>query len=98
MPRPPEASAAPAAGAEAEDRLLRSGLAGTFFRAPSPGAPPFVSEGDEIAEGQVVGLVEAMKSFNPVESDRAGRVVAILAMDGEAIARGAPVLRFADGE
>lgn len=94
----PEPAGERAADADAgtSAAMLLSGLAGTFYRAPSPGAAPFVSEGQHIEEGQVVGLVEAMKTFNPIESDRAGVVAALLAADGEPIARGGAVLRFAD--
>ena len=55
---------------------------GTFYRAPEPGATPFVSEGDHVRRGQQVGIVEAMKLMIPVEADADGRVVAVHAADG----------------
>lgn len=68
---------------------LTSGMAGTFYRASAPGAEPYVKPGDVIEEGQVLGLVEAMKMLTPIEADRAGTIVSIAVEDGTAVARGA---------
>ncbi len=57
-------------------------LLGTFYRSPSPGAEPFVNEGDQVEKGQVIGLIEAMKIFNEIQAEVSGRVHAILAEDG----------------
>jgi acetyl-CoA carboxylase biotin carboxyl carrier protein len=57
-------------------------LLGTFYRSASPGAEPFVQVGDQVELGQVVGLIEAMKIFNEIQAEAAGRVQAILAEDG----------------
>lgn len=57
-------------------------LLGTFYRSPSPGAEPFVNEGDRVEIGQVIGLIEAMKIFNEIQAEAAGQVHAILAEDG----------------
>jgi acetyl-CoA carboxylase biotin carboxyl carrier protein len=65
---------------------------GVFYRAPEPGAPPFVSEGDVVGAGQQVAIVEAMKLMIPVEADRAGRVVEVLAADGEPVEFGQPLV------
>jgi acetyl-CoA carboxylase biotin carboxyl carrier protein len=62
---------------------IKAPLVGTFYRAPQPGAPPFVSEGDVVDEGQVVAIVEAMKLMNQVQADQSGTVAEILAQDGE---------------
>jgi acetyl-CoA carboxylase biotin carboxyl carrier protein len=62
---------------------IKAPLVGTFYRAPQPGAPPFVNEGDVVDEGQVVAIVEAMKLMNQVQADQAGKVAEILAQDGE---------------
>ena len=75
---------------------LTSGMVGTFYRAPSPGAEPFVKQGDTIEEGQVLGLIEAMKMLTPIEADRAGRIVSIVVEDGAPVMRGA--LLFEIGE
>jgi acetyl-CoA carboxylase biotin carboxyl carrier protein len=58
-------------------------LVGTFYRAPEPGAKPFVEEGDVVDEGQTVAIVEAMKLMNHVNADRSGRVAEIVVSDGE---------------
>lgn len=64
------------------------GMAGTFYRASAPGAVPYVNIGDRIEEGQVLGLIEAMKMLTPIEADRAGRVAAIKVEDAGAVERG----------
>jgi acetyl-CoA carboxylase biotin carboxyl carrier protein len=58
-------------------------LVGTFYRSPQPGAKPFVEEGDAVDVGQTLAIVEAMKLMNKVAADRAGKVGAILANDGD---------------
>lgn len=65
--------------------VVTAGLTGTFFRAPAPDQPPFISVGDTVLEGQTVGVVEAMKLLNTIEADCAGRVVEIFAEDGVAV-------------
>ena len=77
------------------EHLILAGLTGTFYRAPSPGADPYVKEGDTITEGQVLGLVEAMKMLNPVEADMDGIVEAILVSDAEPVVPGQPLIRIA---
>ena len=57
---------------------IKSPIVGTFYRSPSPDAPPYVEVGDAIKPGQVVCIVEAMKLMNEIESDVAGRVTQIL--------------------
>ena len=72
-------------GAAVDDDQLayvRAPLLGTFFRSPSPGADPFVKEGDHLEKGQIVGLIEAMKIFNEIQAEVSGRVQAILVEDG----------------
>ena|SRR5436190_1864701 len=61
---------------------IKAPLVGTFYRASQPGSPPFVNEGDVVDEGQVVGIVEAMKLMNQVQADKGGKVSEILAEDG----------------
>ncbi len=56
---------------------IRAPLTGVFYRAATEGAPPLVSVGDVVEEGQKIGMLEAMKTFNVVEADRAGRIVEI---------------------
>ena len=54
-------------------------MVGTFYAAPSPGAKPFVDIGDEVKDGQVLCIIEAMKMMNQIECDKAGRVTSIMA-------------------
>ena len=71
--------------AEAEDAGLAyvcAPLLGTFYRSVSPGAEPFVNEGDQVEKGQVIGLIEAMKIFNEIQAEVSGTVHAILVEDG----------------
>jgi len=67
-------------------------LVGTFYRAPEPGAPPFVQAGDLVQPGQQIGIVEAMKLMNPVEADVTGRVVEVLVGDAEPVEYGQPLV------
>jgi acetyl-CoA carboxylase biotin carboxyl carrier protein len=71
---------------------IRSPSTGAFYRAPSPGDPPFVEVGDVVRAGQQVGVVESMKLFFPVEAGEPGRVSAILKQDGETVEHGEPVI------
>lgn len=74
----------------ATEQIL-SPLPGTFYRRPSPDDPPFKNEGDDVAAGDVIGLVEVMKSFFEVKSDKAGKVSKFLAENEEAIIAGQPL-------
>ena len=86
----PNASAPPAAAPPAEEGLhtVKSPIVGTFYEAPSPGAPPFVKVGDAVEVGQVLCIVEAMKLLNEIESDVAGEVIKKLASNGQPIEYG----------
>ncbi|MGH3694679.1 MAG: acetyl-CoA carboxylase biotin carboxyl carrier protein [Pseudonocardiaceae bacterium] len=64
---------------------VRSPLVGTFYRAPEPGAPPFVEVGDSVQAGQQVAVVEAMKLMNTIVADRAGRISEVLVDDGQPV-------------
>ncbi|GEO83584.1 MULTISPECIES: acetyl-CoA carboxylase biotin carboxyl carrier protein [Alphaproteobacteria] len=81
--------------AETDQAVIVSGLSGTFYRAPAPGARPYVKEGDLIEEGQTLALVEAMKMLNPVEATRGGRIESILVADGEPVTPGMPLILLA---
>ncbi|MGB9071534.1 MAG: acetyl-CoA carboxylase biotin carboxyl carrier protein [Terriglobales bacterium] len=75
--------------APAEDlHVVRSPIVGTFYEAPSPGAPPFVKVGDRVEAGQVLCIVEAMKLMNEIECDVAGEVVKKFATNGQPIEYG----------
>lgn len=68
--------------------VIRSPFVGTFYRAPSPEAPPFVREGDVVQKGQVLCIIESMKIMNEVESDVDGRIVSILVENGTPVEYG----------
>ena len=73
-------------------RFVTAPLTGVWYAAPSPGARPYVAEGDEIASGQVLGLIEAMKLFNEIKSDTSGTVTRILVESGTLVKRKQPLL------
>jgi acetyl-CoA carboxylase biotin carboxyl carrier protein len=68
--------------------IVRSPIVGTFYEAPSPGAPPFVKVGDKLEVGQVLCIVEAMKLMNEIECDMAGELVKKLVTNGQPIEYG----------
>ena len=86
------ASAAPASAAAPSGPVVNAPLTGIFYAAPSPGAPAFISVGSIVAVGQPIGLIEAMKLFNEIKSDKAGRVVRILAQDGKLVKAKTPII------
>ncbi len=71
--------------------LLPSPIVGTFYRAPSPGADPFVEVGDRVEPGQVLCIVEAMKLMNEIEADEAGTIVEIYPDDATPVEYGQPL-------
>ncbi len=71
--------------------VIKSPLVGTFYRAPSPGAPPFVEVGDIVSPGQVLCIIEALKVMNEIESDVRGRIEKILVENGETVEYGQPL-------
>ena len=75
-----------------EGNQVTAPLVGTFYAAPSENAEPFVSVGDTVKKGQVIGIVEAMKLMNEVESDYEGTVVDILVENGEMVEYGQPLV------
>jgi acetyl-CoA carboxylase biotin carboxyl carrier protein len=85
---PPAASAPPPPAPEEGLHMVKSPIVGTFYEAPSPGAPPFVKPGDLVETGQVLCIVEAMKLLNEIESDVAGEIVKKLAANGQPIEYG----------
>jgi len=88
----PPAAAAPApAPAASTDNSITAPMVGTFYSSPAPGAKPFVQVGDEIRIGQVLCIIEAMKMMNQIESEKEGRVVSILARNGEPVEFGQPL-------
>lgn len=73
-------------------QFVTSPMVGTFFAAPSPKDQPFVREGDEVHTGDVIGIVEAMKIMNEIESEFTGRVARILVASGQPVEYGQPLM------
>ena len=73
-------------------RFVSAPLTGVWYSAPSPGARPYVAQGDEVTSGQVLGLIEAMKLFNEIKSDTSGTVTRILVETGTLVKRKQPLL------
>jgi acetyl-CoA carboxylase biotin carboxyl carrier protein len=82
---------APAAVEDTNLQIVKSPIVGTFYEASSPGAPPFVKEGDRVNVGQVLCIVEAMKLMNEIESDFAGTIVKRLVANGQPVEYGQPL-------
>ena len=87
-PPPP---AAREAAVEEGLHLVKSPIVGTYYESPSPGSPPFVKVGDQIQEGQVLCIVEAMKLMNEIESDASGEIVKKLVQNGQPVEYGQPL-------
>jgi len=76
-------------------KQILSPLPGTFYRRPSPDQPVYKNEGDTVAVGDVIGLVEVMKSFNEVKATEAGKIVKFLAENEDAVMAGQPLADLA---
>ena len=87
-PSAPNAAPAPPAARPS----VKAPLTGIYYGAPSPGATPYLAVGDHVAVGQTIGLIEAMKLFNEIKSDLAGRVVRICADNGALVKAKQPLI------
>lgn len=102
---PPPTASAPAPAVPGVDpaslpdglQLVRSPTMGTFYRAPKPGAPPFVEPGARVAAGDTIGLVEVMKLFNSVNAPCAGTVTHVLVGDAAVVAEDQPLVAIRPG-
>jgi acetyl-CoA carboxylase biotin carboxyl carrier protein len=88
------AAAPPAQPVQAEPagHAVKSPMVGTFYRAASPGAKPFVEIGSQVKEGQTICIIEAMKILNEIEADKSGTVTQVLCENGQAVEYGQPLL------
>ena len=75
----------PEPAAEPEGKVIKSPMVGTYYRAASPGAKAFVEVGSSVKVGDTLCIIEAMKMMNQIESDKAGRVVSVLAKNGDPV-------------
>lgn len=89
------ATAETAEQAPAEEQIsghsITSPMVGTYYAAPSPGAPNFVEVGQSVAEGETLCIIEAMKMLNQIESDKAGKIKAIMTENGQPVEFGQPL-------
>ena len=96
--QPATDGAAAAAGTSTADAAIferpsvKAPLSGIWYGSPAPGSAPYVNVGGEVAVGQVIGLIEAMKLFNEIKSDLAGRVVKITAENGKLVRAKQPLI------
>lgn len=99
-PAPAPAAAAPAnevaveapAAAPSSANAVTSPMVGTFYRSSSPESAPFAEVGQSVSEGDVICIIEAMKMFNQIESDRSGTIKAILVENGHPVEFGEPLI------
>jgi len=89
-PSPAPEAVAPGA-APANGTLVKSPIVGTFYRAPDPNSPPFVSVGDRVKVGQVLCIIEAMKLMNEIEAEVAGEVLKVHPENGQPVQYGDPL-------
>ena len=85
---PAPAPAAPEPPAASDGHAMKSPMVGTFYRAPSPDAKPFVEVGQVVKEGQTICVIEAMKLMNEIEADASGTVKAVLVENGQPVEYG----------
>ncbi|QDU56340.1 acetyl-CoA carboxylase biotin carboxyl carrier protein [Aeoliella mucimassa] len=90
---PADAPAAAPAAAEITGKVIKSPIVGTFYASPSPDAAPFVKVGDQIGPDTTVCIVEAMKVFNEVPAECAGKITAVLVESGDAVEYGQPLFK-----
>lgn len=76
---------------EIQGHAVKSPMVGTFYRSPSPGSKSFVEEGQQVAEGDILCIIEAMKILNQIESDKAGKVKKILVENGQPVEYNEPL-------
>ena len=89
VPSAPTATAATAAESDdASLHIVKSPIVGTFYEAPGPGTPAFVKVGDQVEQGQVLCIIEAMKLMNEIESDATGEIVKRFVQNGQPVEYG----------
>jgi len=84
-------AAGPAVSAAPAGHSVKSPMVGTFYRASSPGAKPFVEMGSTVKEGDTICIIEAMKILNEIEADKSGTITQILCENGQAVEYGQPL-------
>jgi acetyl-CoA carboxylase biotin carboxyl carrier protein len=87
MPLPPAAEGASGTGKPdlPDGDVVRAPMVGTFYASPAPDKPPFVTVGQTVKAGDTLGIIEAMKMFNPIEAEVSGTVLKVLAESGQPV-------------
>ncbi|KAF7803062.1 Biotin carboxyl carrier protein of acetyl-CoA carboxylase 2, chloroplastic [Senna tora] len=93
--KPAPALPAPGKASTSSHPPLKCPMAGTFYRSPAPGEPPFVKVGDKVQKGQVICIIEAMKLMNEIEADQSGTITEILVDDGKPVSVDMPLFVIA---
>ncbi|HUP28237.1 MAG TPA: acetyl-CoA carboxylase biotin carboxyl carrier protein [Chloroflexia bacterium] len=75
-----------------DEQLIVAPMVGTYYSAPAPTEPPFVTEGDMVEPGQSVGIIEAMKMMNEIEAEVGGRITRILVQNADPVEYGQPLM------
>jgi acetyl-CoA carboxylase biotin carboxyl carrier protein len=91
MPMPSAAVAAAPEKGHKDENVVTAPMVGTYYSSPAPGAKQFVELGTEVKVGQTLCIIEAMKMMNQIESDKAGKVAAILVKNGDPVEFGQPL-------
>jgi len=92
-PSPSASAAAPGTAEEEHIAVIESPMVGTYYAAPDPGSPAFVKVGDHVGPDTTVCIIEAMKVFNQIPAEVSGKIVAILAENGEPVEFGQPMFK-----
>ncbi|KAF7822423.1 biotin carboxyl carrier protein of acetyl-CoA carboxylase, chloroplastic-like [Senna tora] len=93
--KPAPATPSPGKPSASSHPPLKCPMAGTFYRSPAPGEPPFVKVGDKVQKGQVICIIEAMKLMNEIEADQSGTIAEILVEDGKPVSVDMPLFVIA---
>ena len=80
--------------AEPDVHIIRAPMVGTFYRSPTPDAPSFVKVGDQVKEGDILCIIEAMKMMNQIEANQSGTIVSILVENGNPVEFDQPVFHM----
>jgi acetyl-CoA carboxylase biotin carboxyl carrier protein len=97
LPAPPAPeAAAPSVPETPKGHTVIAPMVGTFYASPAPGAPAFAEVGSVVAVGDTLCIIEAMKMMNQIEADKAGRIAAVLAKNGDPVEYGQPLFIIQD--
>lgn len=91
LPAAPATPAVPAAAPVESGHKVKSPMVGTFYRASSPGAKPFIEIGSQVKAGDTICIIEAMKILNEIEADKGGTIAQVLCENGQPVEYGQPL-------